>query len=380
MSPWCCDLRREDEYNFHNAEHIPTYLFLTLVISLFLGLTNSAEEIIREKNLLIRERHYGFRTSAYILSKYLSLGFFALVQNVIFLLIADPILEIRGMFFQNLFWMFSTSMVGIATGLFVSSVVNNPKTASNLIPMIMIPNIILGGALIKYEEMNRDLRIVDSFQSWFTSGEQATEPSAMRVPGICHFMPLRWSYEGLIISHHLNSPPGKITRHIEKEEAVYTKIPLDQKLTEFQDDHFTQLKDARLPVWTLEASTPGEVKRKLKEISRSLKRAEFDRTKYIERLPKDAEKYTPLMLYRNRDIYNLFTAAEVERLDIRKADNPPNVFFGEEKFYRLAPFGRFTIFKFSAKTLLLNTIAMFGFIVLAFGCLYVSLKKQLSKV
>ena len=33
-----------------------------------LGLSNSAEEIIREKNLLIRERHYGFRVSGYIVA------------------------------------------------------------------------------------------------------------------------------------------------------------------------------------------------------------------------------------------------------------------------------------------------------------------------
>ena len=43
-------------YNFANAFHIPTYLFLGLVTALFLGMTNSAEEIIRDRNLLQRER------------------------------------------------------------------------------------------------------------------------------------------------------------------------------------------------------------------------------------------------------------------------------------------------------------------------------------
>ena len=370
---------REDAYNFHNAEHIPTYLFLTLVVSLFLGLTNSAEEIIREKNLLIRERHYGFRTSAYIIAKYLSLGFFALVQSVIFLLIADPILEIRGMFFQNLFWMFSTSMVGIAAGLFVSSVVNNPKTASNLIPMIMIPNIILGGALIKYEEMNRDLRFVDNIQNWF-GGERADEPSGLKVPGICQFMPLRWSYESMVITHHRNSPLGKMTRYLESEIAKYIKIPLDQKLTKEQKEHFTQLKDAKTLIWALEKSSPREVKNGLKEITAALEKSEFDRKNYLKRVVDGKPRYTPETLYRNKDIYNLFTVAEVERIDLRKAKNPPNVFFGEQKYVHFPPGSEKPWIHFATNTLLVNVFAMFMFIALAFISLYISLKRQLNKV
>ena len=369
----------ESVYNFNNGQHIATYLFLTLVVALFLGLSNSAEEIIREKNLLIRERHYGFRVSGYIIAKYISLGFFALVQNIIFLLIADPILSIRGMFLENLFWMFATSMVGIAAGLFVSSVVNNPKTASNLIPMIMIPNIILGGALIKYEEMNRDLRVVDQISSWF-GGDRAEEPSSLKVPAICHLMPLRWGYESMIITHQVDSKPGKLTKYIETEVKRYSEIPLDQEFTPEQDRHFRQLKDAKPLVWALESESPGDINRKLKEISESLRNSTFDAAKYRDRVPKDKTKLTPEMLYRNRDIYNLFTAAEVERLDVRRKHNPPNVFFGEEKNFRFPPRSEKPWFKFKLNTLILNVFAMLVFVGGAFLCLYISLKKQLSKV
>lgn len=369
----------EDVYNFNNAQHIATYLFLTLVVALFLGLSNSAEEIIREKNLLIRERHYGFRVSGYIVAKYLSLGFFALVQNIIFLAIADPILGIRDMFFQNLFWMFTTSMVGISAGLFVSSVVNNPKTAANLIPMIMIPNIILGGALIKYEEMNRDLRLVDNLTSWF-GGARATEPSSLKVPGVCHLMPLRWSYESMVITHHVNSTPSRITRYIENEVRRYSEIPLDQEFTEEQDRHFRQLKDAKPIIWALEARTPAEVKGKLKKIESELKEQSFQASAYRDRLPEEESAVTPEELYRNQDIYNLFTAAEVERLDVRREDNPPNVFFGERKYFRAPANAEKTLLGFSVNTLMLNSFAMLGFMAMAFISLYVSLKKQLKKV
>ena len=210
----------EGHYNFASAFHIPTYLFLTLVIGLFLGLTNSAEEIIRDRILLERERNHGIRVSTYILSKIASLGFFALIQCVIYLLIANAILGIRDMFWHNLFWMFSTSFVGITMGLFISSLVKTTKTAVNIIPLILIPNIILGGALIKYEEMNSGLDDVHSIRRWLgpESQELKIEPSSnLQVPAICNIMPLRWSYEAVIIAHAELNPASALSRDIQKK-------------------------------------------------------------------------------------------------------------------------------------------------------------------
>ena len=71
-----------------------------------------------------------------------------------------PSSRVRDMFFTYLFWMFLTSMNGVVAGLFISSIVKDSKTAQNIIPLILIPQIILGGALIRYEEMNRNLDLV----------------------------------------------------------------------------------------------------------------------------------------------------------------------------------------------------------------------------
>src|SRR5690606_37756592 len=153
-----------------------------------------------DRTLLERERNHGIRVSSYIMSKVLSLGFFALIQCVIYLLISDAILSIRDMFWHNLFWMFLTAMVGVAAALCISSLVNTPKTALKLIPLIMIPNIILGAALIKYEEMNRGLDVITSIKNWIGPESGADEDdSKLKVPAICQLMPLRWSYESIII-------------------------------------------------------------------------------------------------------------------------------------------------------------------------------------
>ena len=66
------------KYDFASAYHIPTFLFLSLIVAMFLGLTNSADDIIRDRAVLQRERNLNVRLPYYVLSKFVSLGFFAL--------------------------------------------------------------------------------------------------------------------------------------------------------------------------------------------------------------------------------------------------------------------------------------------------------------
>src|SRR5256886_500894 len=89
-------------YDFASAYHIPTFLFLGLIVAMFLGLTNSADDIIRDRPVLQRERNLNVRLPYYVFSKFMSLGFFALFQCILFVLIGNYILEIRGMFWVDL--------------------------------------------------------------------------------------------------------------------------------------------------------------------------------------------------------------------------------------------------------------------------------------
>lgn len=365
----------DDTYNFANAFHIPTFLFLSLVTALFLGMTNSAEEIIRDRSLLQRERHHGFRIGGYIIGKYLSLGFFSLIQCVIYLLIADAILGIRDMFFSNVLWMSMTSFVGIAAGLLISSLVSSPKTAVNIIPLILIPNIILGGALIKYEEMNRSLDIVQ----WFAP-ENAEEESNLRVPGVCHLMPLRWSYEAIVIEHAENNLLSKINNSIDEEMKFFTDIPLEQELTEEQNERLNVLKDAKVVLHAFKGGSPSNVERQMRLLRKELATNSFNLDNYSSSVKGSAHAYSAADLYMNDKIRDLFSKAEAERRDYRKAENPPNIFFGKERQYRFPVDSEKPWFSLTVPTLRLNLLAMFTFIIVAFFALRASLKKQLSKV
>ncbi len=197
-------------YDFASAYHIPTFLFLGLIVAMFLGLTNSADDIIRDRPVLQRERNIKVRLSYYVISKMLTLGVFALVQCILFVLIGNSLLQIRGMFWIDLGIMFMTAMSGVALGLLISSLVADPKTAANIVPLILIPQIIMGGALIKYEDMNRNLTLLYSLSHWLTehpdTDKTIKSESKLQVPFVCQFIAMRWSYEEMIVAQARLNP------------------------------------------------------------------------------------------------------------------------------------------------------------------------------
>src|SRR4029450_3551423 len=102
-----------------------------------LGLTNSADDIIRDRAVLQRERNLNVRLSYYIFSKRLTLGIFALMQCVLFVLIGNYVLQIRGVFWIYLGIMLMTALGGLSLGLVVSSLVSDPKTAGDNGPPVL---------------------------------------------------------------------------------------------------------------------------------------------------------------------------------------------------------------------------------------------------
>src|SRR3954471_18418683 len=198
------------QYDFASAYHIPTFLFLSLIVAMFLGLTNSADDVIRDRTVLQRERNLNVRLSYYVVSKTVTLGVFALIQCILFVLIGNYILQIRGMFWVDLGIVFMTAMGGVGLGLVVSSLVADPKTASNIVPLVLIPQIIMGGALIKYEDMNRNLALLYSMSHWFSEhpnpDKTVKTESKLQVPLVCQFIAMRWSYEEMIVAQAKLNP------------------------------------------------------------------------------------------------------------------------------------------------------------------------------
>jgi ABC-type multidrug transport system ATPase subunit len=350
-------------YDFASAYHIPTYLFLSLTVAMFLGLTNSCDDIIRDRIVLQRERNLNVRLPYYIFAKTGTLALFAALQCALFVLIGNAILEIRGMFWPHFLFNFITALGGIAIGLFISSIVEDGKTAANIVPLILIPNIILGGALIKYEDMNRDLDFIYRVQRFFSTHPrvaQDPEDTEVQVPLICEFIPMRWSYEALVVAQGKLNP---LTSRQDRIQALIDALVQVDPRSPAQDDRLDDLKDTLAYLSGLESTSVKDIEDRLRKIDKIIAGAPLDPAAVrSHRGPFSAER-----LFVNQKITDLVSKAETDQADYRRSE-AVNVFFGPVK----------NIGAFQCSVLLFNTSVLLGFTAICLGLLHISLKRQLS--
>jgi len=340
-----------DVYDFASAFHIPTYLFLALVVAMFLGLTNSVDDIIRDRPVLMRERNLDVRLIYYVLAKALTLAAFAVVQCALFTWIGNSLLSLRGGFWIVFGAMFLTVGSGVAIGLVISSLVAESKTGILIIPAVLIPQIILSGALIKYEEMNKNLDFVYSIQQWVNSHPDSAMParSDLQVPLICELMPTRWSYEALVFGQAKLNP---LTRRQELIQDQINRIVAEKNPTDAQENRLEDLKDTLAVLSGLEASDADTLDAQFKKIDAIIAGAPFDRSVF-----KGAGiGVTAEQLYVNQKITDLVSKAEMEQSDYRNESRQLNVFFGPIKEY----FGiRAGLLWFNTMVLIFSTLGLF---------------------
>jgi ABC-type multidrug transport system ATPase subunit len=171
-----------NEYVFSKNLNLPAYLFMSIIVALFMGLTVSAEEIIRDRKILKREAFLHLSRSSYIFSKISILFMLSAIQTFSFVLVGNLILEIEGMFFQHWFILFTTACFANLLGLNISSAFNSAVTIYILIPLLLIPQLILSGVVVKFDKLNPQI------------GNAAT------VPFVGDLMASRWAFEAAMVS------------------------------------------------------------------------------------------------------------------------------------------------------------------------------------
>ena len=168
-------------YTLYSNSNIPVYLFMAVIIAVFVGLTVSAEEIIKDRKIQKRETFLNLNWGSYIMSKIVILLGISAIQALLFVLIGNSILEVRGMYFK--FWLvlfsvwFSSNMVGLV----ISDSFKTVVTIYILIPFLVIPQIILSGIIVKYEKLNPNV----------------SSPSTIPLYG--EVIVARWAYEAMAV-------------------------------------------------------------------------------------------------------------------------------------------------------------------------------------
>jgi hypothetical protein len=168
-------------YTFGANKNYPVFLFMAIIVSLFVGLTVSAEEIYRDRKILEREKFLNISRSSYLLSKISFLFVISAIQSLSFVLVANTLLEVKGMLFQQWLVLFSTACFGNMLGLNISAGMRTAVSIYILIPLLLVPMLLLGGAMIKFDDLHKSIS------------------KKIYVPVIGDAMVTRWAYEALMV-------------------------------------------------------------------------------------------------------------------------------------------------------------------------------------
>lgn len=200
------DSSNELGYIFRENENLPAYIFMSVIVALFIGLTVSAEEIIRDQKIRKREKFLNLSKGSYLASKISIMFVISAIQTISFVIIGNGILGIDGMNISYWFVLFSTACFANMLGLNISASFNSAVTIYILIPFLVIPQLLLSGVIVKFDKLNPSITLQD------------------KVPVVGEMMASRWAYEALAVHQFKDN----------KFESQFYQLDKELKQVEFK--------------------------------------------------------------------------------------------------------------------------------------------------
>lgn len=189
----------QPSYTLLQNSNLPVYIFMSVIVAIFMGLTVSAEEIIKDRKILRREAFLNLSWNSYLLSKIGVQFLISAIQAATFVAVGNSIFGIRGMWFEYWLVLFSCWATSNMMGLLISDSFKTVVTIYILIPFLVIPQIILSGIIVKYDKLNPNIS------------------SPVSIPVYGEIIAARWGYEALAVDQFINN-------RFEKKFYQYDKV------------------------------------------------------------------------------------------------------------------------------------------------------------
>ena len=177
----------ETGYTLMENKNFVSFLFMAVIVATFIGMSGSAEEIIRDKSLLKREKFLRLSYGSYIWSKVWYSVMVSAVQTGLFVLAGAWVMGLSGTL--GVWWLvlFVTAFLARLTGLLLSQWLNSVVSIYISIPILLIPQILLCGLVVSFSDLT-------------------PRSTTGNVPLIGDMIPSRWSFEALAVTQFSDNP------------------------------------------------------------------------------------------------------------------------------------------------------------------------------
>ncbi len=192
----------EEGYSLMYNKNMVTYIFMAVIVATFLGMSVSAEEIIKDRALLKRERFLRLSRGSYLWSKIVFLFGLSLLQSALFTVVGNTILGIHDLFLSWWIVLFFAAFLANLTGLFLSQTLSSIVSIYISIPLLLIPQILLCGLVVKFDDLSAGAE--NNF-----------------VPIVGDIIPSRWAFEALTVEEFTNNAYNRMFFDAEAEKFTY---------------------------------------------------------------------------------------------------------------------------------------------------------------
>ena len=173
-------------YTVMDNKNLVSYFFMAVIVATFIGMSGSAEEIIKDRALLKRESFLNLSYGSYISSKIVYMAGVSLLQTLLFILIGNYIMGLHGLFLTWWIILFVTALLSSLMGLLLSQCLNSVVAIYITIPILLIPQILLCGLVVSFSDL-------------------APKSTTGNVPLIGEIIPTRWAYEALAVTSYTDN-------------------------------------------------------------------------------------------------------------------------------------------------------------------------------
>jgi len=124
-------------------------LFLLIISAIWFGCNNSAREIVAERLIYSRERMVNLKIPSYFLSKLVIMIIICGFQCLVLLACNYGPCNLPGSFLSLYGVLLLTALSAACMGLFLSAIVKTNEAAIGMVPILLLPQVILAGMLVK---------------------------------------------------------------------------------------------------------------------------------------------------------------------------------------------------------------------------------------
>lgn len=193
----------DEGYSLLQNKNLVSYIFMAVIVATFIGLSISAEELIKDRTLLKRERFLQLSRGSYLTSKIFYLMCISAIQTLLFILVGNTFIGIGSELFGT--WWLTLWMIAFLanlTGLVLSQTMNSVVAIYIAIPILLIPQILLCGVVVKFDDLSR------------------AAANRNVVPIVGELIPSRWAFEALVTEQFAHNSYNETFFPVEREKFL----------------------------------------------------------------------------------------------------------------------------------------------------------------